>query len=92
MRRYRRPSSDGRPGRDSSPSTLDATASGQSEWPGGQYLELRATVPLPADEHDADDLSRLAVWAVDLILRVLLAGKLEPLREAYRRLTGVLLR
>jgi hypothetical protein len=30
--------------------------------------------------------------AVDLILHVVLAGKLRPLREAYRRLTGVRIR
>lgn len=56
------------------------------------YLELRAAVPLLVNEQDAEDRARLAIWAVDLILRIVLAGKLGPLREAYRRLTGAQVR
>lgn len=59
---------------------------------GRGYVELRAMVPLPADDQAAADRARLAIWAVDLILRVVLAGKLKPLREAYRQLTGTQLR
>lgn len=59
---------------------------------GRGYLELRAMVPLPADEMWAADRARWAMWGVDLILRVVLAGRLKPLREAYKALTGATLR
>jgi len=59
---------------------------------GRGYVELLAMVPLPAGEQAAADRARLAIWAVDMILRVVLAGKLEPLREAYRQLTGMRVR
>lgn len=59
---------------------------------GRGYLELRAMLPLPDSETAAADRARLAMWAVDLILRAVLAGRLGPLREAYRRLTGVQMR
>jgi hypothetical protein len=55
-------------------------------------LEMRVMLPLPADDAAAADRVRLAMVAVDLILHVVLTGRLGPVREAYRRLTGVQLR
>lgn len=69
------------------------TGTRTESWATGRgHLELRARLPLPANPTAAEERARLAMWAVDLILRTVYAGKLEPLREAYRRLTGVSVR
>lgn len=59
---------------------------------GRSHLEIRASIPLPRDETAARDRARLALFAVDLILRAVAAGRLGPLREAYKRLTGTRIR
>lgn len=59
---------------------------------GRGYVEMRAVLPVPADDAAGRDMARMGIWAVDLILRVVLAGQLGPLRKAYQQLTGVRLR
>jgi hypothetical protein len=77
----------------SDPERRGLVAGTRIQRPDGRgYLELRATIPLPAGEVAATDRARLAMFAVDLILRVVLTGRLGPLREAYQRLAGATVR
>ena len=59
---------------------------------GRERLEVRLVAELPAGEHRARDTARLIVLAVDLVVRDVLRGRLERVREAYRRLTGARVR
>ena len=59
---------------------------------GRERLEVRLVAELPASEHRARDTARLLVLAVDLVVRDVLRGRLQRVRDAYRRLTGTRVR
>lgn len=56
------------------------------------HIEVRLTVRLPAGEQRAGDVARLVVRAVDLAVRLAVAGHRRWLGAAYQRLTGVRVR
>jgi hypothetical protein len=59
---------------------------------GRDRLEVRLVAELPGEEPRDRDTARLLVLALDLVTRDVLRGRLERVREAYRRLTGVRVR
>lgn len=49
-------------------------------------------IDLPPGAQRAQDLARVLLLGVDLMVRDVLAGRLESLRAAYQRLTGTRVR
>jgi hypothetical protein len=59
---------------------------------GRDFVELRALVALPVDEHGAEDLARAMAVGVDLTIAEVAGGRLRGVWRRFERLTGVRVR